>query len=237
MTLLKIARMGHPVLLRPSEKIADPTARDIRRLVEDMIETMEDAQGVGMAAPQVHVSRRVIVFKAPAERIDAERIDAERIDAERIDAERIDAERIDAERIDAGPVDAERIDAGPVDAGPIDAERVDDDGEETRSVPTTALINPEFEPIGDEMALGWEGCLSIPGLTGAVPRFSRIRYRGMSTTGQAIEREAVGFHARVVQHEIDHLDGILYTMRMDDLGTLAFNDEVRRTLAEHREDE
>ena len=207
MTLLKIARMGHPVLLRPAEKIADPTARDIRRLVEDMIETMEDAQGVGLAAPQVHVSRRVIVFKAPAERIDAERIDAE------------------------------RIDAGPVDAGPIDAERVDDDGEETRSVPTTALINPEFEPIGDEMALGWEGCLSIPGLTGAVPRFSRIRYRGMSTTGQAIEREAVGFHARVVQHEIDHLDGILYTMRMDDLGTLAFNDELRRTLAEHREDE
>ena len=207
MTLLKIARMGHPVLLRPAEKIADPTARDIRRLVEDMIETMEDAQGVGLAAPQVHVSCRVIVFKAPAERIDAERIDAE------------------------------RIDAGPVDAGPIDAERVDDDGEETRSVPTTALINPEFEPIGDEMALGWEGCLSIPGLTGAVPRFSRIRYRGMSTTGQAIEREAVGFHARVVQHEIDHLDGILYTMRMDDLGTLAFNDELRRTLAEHREDE
>ena len=187
MTLLKIAQMGHPVLLRPAEKIADPTARDIRRLVQDMVETMEDAQGVGLAAPQVHISRRVIIFKAPAER--------------------------------------------------MGAERMEEEGEETGSVPTTALINPEFEPVGDERVLGWEGCLSIPGLTGAVPRYTHIRYRGTSPTGQSIEREARGFHARVVQHEIDHLDGILYTMRMDDLATLAFTEELRRTLAETAEDE
>ena len=171
MTLLKIARMGHPVLLQAAERVADPTARDIRRLVEDMVATMEDASGVGLAAPQIHVSRRVIIFKAPAERGD-------------------------------GMVD-------------------------TESAPLTALINPEFEPLGEEQALGWEGCLSIPGLTGAVPRFTRIGYRGMTIDGKVIEREASGFHARVVQHEIDHLDGVLYTMRMENLGLLTFNEEMR----------
>ena len=172
MTLLKIARMGHPVLLRQAEPVADPTAREIRRLVADMIETMEDAQGVGLAAPQVHVSRRVIVFRAPAER--------------------------------AAP-----------DRG--------EDGE----IALTALVNPSFEPVGEEVELGWEGCLSIPGLNGAVPRHARIRYRGIAPDGRAVEREARGFHARVVQHEIDHLDGILYTMRMEDLGMLCFSDEMR----------
>ncbi len=180
MTLLKIARMGHKALLKPAEPVADPSAREIRRLVADMVETMEDASGVGLAAPQVHVSRRVIVFKAPGERMA--------------------------------------------------------DGED-EAVPTTALVNPEFEPLGDEKVLGWEGCLSIPGLTGAVPRYAGIRYRGFTTAGQAVEREAHGFHARVVQHEIDHLDGILYTMRMEDLATLAFNEELRRTFEAAREDE
>ena len=173
MTLLKIARMGHPVLLGEAEPVVDPTAREIRRLVADLVETMEDAHGVGLAAPQVHVGRRVIVFKAPAER--------------------------------AAP-----------------------DEEADGEAPLTALVNPSFEPIGDEVELGWEGCLSIPGLTGAVPRHARIRYRGTSPEGRAIEREARGFHARVVQHEIDHLDGILYTMRMDDLGMLCFSEEMHR---------
>ena len=172
MTLLKIARMGHPVLLGQAEPVPDPTAREIRRLVSDMVETMEDANGVGLAAPQVHVSCRVIVFKAPAER--------------------------------SAP-----------------------DGAEDGEAPLTALVNPVFEPVGDEIELGWEGCLSIPGLTGAVPRHARIRYRGTAPDGRAVEREARGFHARVVQHEIDHLDGILYTMRMDDLRMLTFSDEMR----------
>ncbi len=172
MTLLKIARMGHPVLLRPAAPVADPAAPDIRQLVADMIETMEDANGVGLAAPQVHVGRRVVVFKAPADRSDGEAED----------------------------------------------------------VPTTALINPEFEPLADDIELGWEGCLSIPGLTGAVPRYARIGYRGLSPSGARVEREARGFHARVVQHEIDHLDGVLYTMRMDDMSMLAFDEELRRLL-------
>jgi peptide deformylase len=176
MTLLKIARMGHPALIRRAEDVTDPTARDIRRLVEDMIETMDDGRGVGLAAPQVHVGRRVIIFKAPPERT-------------------------------------------------VDEDEDEPDASATSAL--TELINPSFEPLGDDTALGWEGCLSIPGITGAVPRFTRIRYRGMDISGRAVEREASGFHARVVQHEIDHLDGVLFPMRMTDLSLLSFNEELR----------
>lgn len=174
MTLLKIARMGHPVLLRRADDIADPTAADIRRLAQDMVETMRDAEGVGLAAPQIHVSRRIIVFFAPEGRAE---------------------------------------DEGPHGASPL-----------------TALINPVYQPLSPEKALGWEGCLSIPGLTGAVPRFRHIGYRGWTPDGQLIEREATGFHARVVQHEIDHLDGILYTMRMNDLSLLSFTEELKHRM-------
>jgi peptide deformylase len=177
MALLKIARMGHPVLVQRAEEVADPTAREVRRLIEDMIETMEDAEGVGLAAPQVHVGKRVIIFKAPAARTAA-------------------------------------------------------DGDPTSVIALTALINPVIEPLGDEMVDGFEGCLSIPGLTGVVPRYNRIRYRGYAPNGAPVEREASGFHARVVQHETDHLDGILYTMRMKDLRLLSFTDELRRLAPE-----
>lgn len=177
MTLLKIARMGHPVLIRPAEEVRDPTAKEIRALVEDMTETMKDAGGVGLAAPQVHVSKRVIIFSAPPDRGEGE-----------------------------------------------------DGGGDSEYAPQTALINPTFEALTEETALGWEGCLSIPGLTGAVPRYTRIRYRGMTTKGEVVEREASGFHARVVQHEIDHLDGIVYPMRMTDLKLLSFNEEMKHFL-------
>ena len=89
------------------------------------------------------------------------------------------------------------------------------------------LINPEIEPVGTEMVPGWEGCLSIPGLRGIVPRHAHIRYRGLDLHGNPVEREARGFHARVVQHEMDHLDGILYLDRMPDLSLLTFNEEIR----------
>ena len=175
MAILKIARMGHPVLRRVADPVVDPTAPDIRRLVRDMLETLEDIGGVGLAAPQIHVSRRVVIFEVPAERAARD---------------------------------------GNGEAPP--------DG-----VPMTALINPVIEPLADEKALGWEACLSVPGLTGAVPRFTRIRYHGYGLEGERIEREASGFHARVVQHECDHLDGILYPMRMTDLTSLAFAEELR----------
>ncbi len=96
-----------------------------------------------------------------------------------------------------------------------------------RAAREQALRVGVFEPVSDDMALGWEGCLSIPGITGAVPRHTRIRYRGMEVSGRVVEREASGFHARVVQHEIDHLDGVLFPMRMTDLRLLSFNEELR----------
>ncbi len=171
MTLLKIARMGHPVLLRSARPVVDPASAEIGALVGNMIETMEDAAGVGLAAPQVYESRRVIIFTAPEER-----------------------------------------------AG--------EDAPETDFAPLTTLINPEFEPIGDDIAMGLEGCLSIPGITGIVPRHARIIYRGYAPDGRPVEREATNFHARVVQHEIDHLDGILFPSRMTDLSCLSFNEEL-----------
>ena len=176
MVILKIARMGHPVLRRRARDVADPTAPKIKRLVRYMIETMDDADGAGLAAPQVHQPARVVVFRVPAERAE--------------------------------------------------------EGDTPTAVPLTVLINPVIEPLTDEKKLGWEGCLSLPGLLGAVPRYTRIRYRAVDAEGVQIEREAEGFHARVVQHECDHLDGILYPMRMSDLRLLGFADEIRKRAPE-----
>ncbi|MBV8889735.1 MAG: peptide deformylase [Alphaproteobacteria bacterium] len=172
MTLLKIARMGHPVLRARAADIEDPTASWVRRLVEDMIETMEDAGGTGIAAPQVHMPCRVVVF------------------------------RVGGERLSGLPGDVEQD--------------------------LTALVNPVVEPLGEERTLGWEGCLSVPGLRGVVPRHLRIRYRGFGLDGKSIAREVEGFHARVVQHECDHLDGILYPQRITDHRLLAFVEELQR---------
>ena len=172
MALLKIARMGHPVLRAIAAPVDDPTAPWVRRLVRDMLETMEDAGGTGIAAPQVHAPHRIVTFFVAGER----------------------------------------------------TTDLPGDGEQD----LTVLINPVIEPIGGEMALGWEGCLSVPGLRGVVPRHVRVRYRGLGLDGEAIEREAAGFHARVVQHECDHLDGILYPQRMTDHRLLVYLEELQR---------
>jgi len=172
MAILKIARMGHPVLRRPADDVADPTAPEIQALIQDMAETMEDADGAGLAAPQVHVPLRVVMFHVPGERAEAEG--------------------------------------------------------EAAEVPLTVLINPVIEPLTEEKEMGWEGCLSVPGLVGAVPRYTRIRYSGLAPDGSPIDRVAEGFHARVVQHECDHLDGILYPQRMTDLSLLVFREELAR---------
>ncbi|MGE5503118.1 MAG: peptide deformylase [Actinomycetota bacterium] len=177
MAILEIIRMGHPVLARRAEAVTDPTAPEIAALVADMVETMEHAGGAGLAAPQVAVPLRVVVFHVPAWRAGGD------------------------------------------------------------GVPLTVLVNPEVEPLDEEIQLGYEGCLSLPGLTGEVPRFNRIRYRGMGLDGEAVERVAEGFHARVVQHECDHLDGVLYPMRMDNLSTFGFVDEVRARLVGGEEEE
>lgn len=175
MAILKIARMGHPVLLQRAEPVSDPGAPEIRRLVADMIETMHDAPGAGLAAPQVHIPLRLFVFRVPGERKSA-----------------------DADDVPIGD---------------------------------TVLINPTVEPVGDQRVLRWEGCLSIPDLRGAVPRAMHVRYSGVDCDGQIIAREASGFHAGVVQHEYDHLDGILYPMRMTDFSLFGFEDEIARAAA------
>lgn len=170
MAILKIARMGHPVLARRADPIMDPKAAEIQRLIDDMVDTMRDAGGAGLAAPQVHVPLRLVIFHAPTSRTEGE------------------------------------------------------------AVPLTVLINPEIEPLDAELQVGYEGCLSLPGMTGAVPRWRRIRYGGLDREGNRIEREAEGFHARVVQHECDHLDGVLYPSRMTDLGNFGFVEEIRRRM-------
>ncbi len=177
MAILKIARMGHPALARPADPVADPTAPEVHALVADMLETMIDARGLGLAAPQVHVSARVVIFHAPPE-----------------------------PRADGAVDEGEAADAEPS---------------------FTVLINPVVEPLGDEMDEGWEGCLSLPGLRGLVSRHRRVRYTGLGLDGERIAREVEGLHARVVQHECDHLDGILYPMRMTDLSKLVFESEMR----------
>jgi peptide deformylase len=176
MAILKIARMGHPVLAQQAQPVANPGAPEIRRLVSDMVETMIDANGAGLAAPQVHVPLRVVVFQAPE---------------------------------------------GRSDPGLSEEERFD------HTAPLTILINPEIEIVGDALEGGWEGCLSVPGLRGFVERPFHIRYRGFDLEGRAVARTAKGFHARVVQHECDHLDGRLYPSRMNDLGKLIFETEAR----------
>ncbi len=165
--------MGNPLLRETASLIEDPQSNEIRTLVDVMQVSMEAAGGVGLAAPQIGVPLRLIIFNVPGERLEKE------------------------------------------------------DGVARSEIPQTILINPEIEYIGDDTALGWEGCLSVPGLRGLVPRHTHIRYRGLDLQGRLIERDAVGFHARVVQHEFDHLDGILYPERMDDLTNLVYESEIQ----------
>ena len=185
MAIRKIARMGHPVLAGVAKPVPDPTAPEVHTLVRDMIETMIDANGAGLAAPQIYEPWRIVVFQAPPERA---------------------------------------------------PEGIDEEESFDHTAPLTVLINPEIEFLSDEKEKGWEGCLSVPGLRGAVPRHTDLIYRGFTPSGERIERRANGFHARVVQHECDHLDGILYPSRMDDLGELIFETEARAFLSAQQED-
>jgi peptide deformylase len=171
MAILKIARMGHPVLRGPAAAIADPTAPELRVLAADMIETLADAGGVGLAAPQVHRPLRLVIYFVPASR-----------------------------------------------------------AEDGQDQPLRALVNPVLTFLGDAMESASEGCLSVPGLSGVVPRFTRLHYAGLGLDGKPIEGEAQGFHARVLQHECDHLDGILYPARIVDFQTFGFAEELRKPI-------
>jgi peptide deformylase len=178
MAILKVARMGHPVL-RARARPIDPSqigSPRIQQLIDDMFETMHEYQGVGLAAPQVHESLRVFV-------------------------------------------------AG---FSPDEDDDDDDEEESRRGVPRLALINPEITPVGAELVEDWEGCLSIPDIRGRVPRSREILVKAYDRRGKRIEVKAGGFTARVIQHETDHLDGVLFFDRMKSFQTLTFLDEFGR---------
>ena len=159
MAVREILKMGNPLLYQRSEEITNFATKELNALIKDMFDTMAANDGAGLAAPQIGVLQRLVIFS--------------------------------------------------VEANPRypDAE----------SVPRTILINPKIEVLNDETEAGWEGCLSIPGMRGVVSRPSRIRYSGYDENGEQFSREVSGFHARVVQHECDHLDGVLYPMRIQDI--------------------
>jgi peptide deformylase len=160
--------MGDPRLLAVSEPVSAFGTPELENLLADMRDTMHDLNGAGLAAPQIGVGARVVIFG--------------------------------------------------VEQNPRYPE--------AEAVPFTVLINPQLTPIGEEMEDGWEGCLSVPGMRGLVPRYRQLRYTGVDADGRPIDRTVSGFHARVVQHEVDHLDGILYPRRIRDLSRFGFTDAL-----------
>jgi peptide deformylase len=170
MAIHTVLRMGHPLLNQRAAEVEEFDTPELDRLIEDMLDTMRAEDGAGLAAPQIGISKRVVVFG-----------------------------------FDENP----RYRDAP-------------------AVPRTILINPKIEPLDATLEDGWEGCLSVPGMRGIVPRFRAIEYSGFDARGEAINVKADGFHARVVQHECDHLDGILYPQRIRDFSCFGFIDELVR---------
>lgn len=166
MAVRKILKMGDPLLLQRAVEVKRFGTPELQELLADMFDTMHAAGGVGLAAPQIGESLRVVVF---------------------------------------GFEQNERYPEAP-------------------AVPRTILLNPVLTPLGNDEEEGWEGCLSVPGLRGLVPRYRRLRYRGFDPQGAPIDRTVDGFHARVVQHEVDHLEGILYPMRIRDMSRFGFQE-------------
>ena len=168
MPVREVLRMGHPVLRERAKPVEQFGTPELRALLEDMKETMAFKNGAGLAAPQIGVGQRIVIFGVEH----------------------------NLRYPDAEPV------------------------------PFTVLVNPKLVMLTREIEEDWEGCLSVPGMRGVVPRYTRLRYTGFDVEGNPIDRVAEGFHARVVQHECDHLDGILYPQRMTDLTRFGFNEEL-----------
>jgi peptide deformylase len=169
--ILKVARLGHPAVRAAAREVPSDQVRapEVQRLIDDMIETMHEYDGVGLAAPQVHVGLRVAVLEVPAS-----------------------------------------------------------DNRAREPVPLLVLVNPRLIALGEERVSGWEGCLSVPDLRGLVPRHLRVRVQALDREAAAIDLEAQGFFARVLQHECDHLDGRVYLDRMEGLRSLSFLREFQR---------
>jgi peptide deformylase len=173
MSLLKIARLGHPVIRRRADPVSrsELGSKPVQTLIDSMIETMRDADGVGIAAPQVHESRQIIV---------------------------------------------------------IEVSREDPRYTGQPGIPLTVIVNPKIVSYSTETEEGWEGCLSIPDLRARVPRWSSLTLEGLDRKGNRIKIEANGFYARVIQHEVDHLEGRVYLDRLPDLSTLTYLREYQR---------
>ncbi len=167
MSILKIARLGHPVLYQKALLVDNIKEPNIKKLIHDMTETMLDYKGIGLAAPQVHISKQIIIFRM-----------------------------------------------------------FDDQEKESNEIKINALINPKITKISEETNNQWEGCLSIPGMLGLVKRNSSISYEGFDMSGNKIQQNAEGLHARIVQHECDHLNGIVFTHRLVDKKAYGYEDEI-----------
>lgn len=174
MAVQEVIKMGHPLLLARAKEVENFGTPELDSLITDMKDTMAALNGAGLAAPQIAVSLRIVIF------------------------------------------------------GVSDNSRYPD----VDAVPETVLINPEISIIGSERESAWEGCLSIPHMRGLVPRYTSIRYRGHDAQGNLIERDAHGFHARVVQHEVDHLDGVLYPFRVEDMKDFGYEDALSQDVEE-----
>ena len=168
MAIRPVLRMGDPFLLERAKDVIDFGTSELNTIITDMLDTMKAQDGVGLAAPQIGIDLRIVVF------------------------------------------------------GFEDNPRYPDE----ISIPRTVLINPDIQPLSDDMESNWEGCLSVPGMRGIVPRFTAIQYKGFDADGSVIEVTANDFHARVVQHECDHLDGILYPQRIKDFSSFGFIEEL-----------
>ena len=167
MSILKIARLGHPILCKKALLVDNTTEPGIKELIHDMSETMIDYKGIGLAAPQVHISKQIIIFRM-----------------------------------------------------------IEDQEKESNEIKITALINPRIIKTSEETDNQWEGCLSIPGMLGLVTRHYSISYEGLDMSGNKIQQKAEGLHARIVQHECDHLNGIVFTHRLVDKKAYGYEDEI-----------
>ena len=167
MSILKIAKLGHPVLVKKTKEINDLSSSDLKKIVFDMSETMIDANGIGLAAPQVHLNHRMFIYRNP---------------------------------------------------------EIEDD----ENINISVLINPVIEKVNDETEDDWEGCLSIPGMSGLVRRYKEIKFNAFDLNGKKVKSKVKGLHARVIQHEFDHLNGILYTSRLAHKSAFGYSEEIEK---------
>lgn len=176
MAILKIAKLGHPVLVKKTNEINNLSDINLKKIVFDMSETMLDAGGIGLAAPQVHLTHRMFICRNP-------------------------------------------------------------DIEDGDQINISVLINPIIKKLSDETEDNWEGCLSIPGMSGLVRRFKRIKYSAMDLKGNRVIGEVKGIHARVIQHEFDHLNGVLYTSRLAHKSAFGYSEEIEKFWKKRNEEE